>query len=81
VQAASGISVYPNPVKDYLTVELPENTVGTLTLFDWNGKIVSNQPVTGSVATIHIASLSPGVYILRLVQDGVASSGVKIIKE
>ena len=81
IRAATGISVYPNPAKNYVTVELPENTGGTLALFDLSGKIVINQPVSSSVATIDIASLSAGAYILRLVQDGVASSGVKILKE
>jgi hypothetical protein len=81
MRAAAGISVYPNPAKDYVTVELPENTAGTLALFDLNGKIVINQPVRGNVATINTTSLSAGVYMLRLVQDGVAGIGVKLVKE
>ena len=81
VRAATNISVYPNPTKDRVTVELPENTVGTLALFDLNGKIVRNQSVNGNITTIDTASLSAGTYILRLVQNGVASSGVKIMKE
>jgi len=81
VQATTNISVYPNPAKDKVTVKLPENTVGTLALFDLNGKIIRNQTVNGNIATIDTASLSIGTYILRLVQNGMASSGVKIVKE
>jgi len=81
VRAASSILVYPNPTKDYITIELSENIVGTLALFDLNGKIVINQSVDGNITTINTASLSVGTYILRLVEDGVASVGVKIVKE
>jgi hypothetical protein len=75
------LKIYPNPAKDMVTVELSENTVGTLALFDLNGKIVKRQSVNGNIATIDIGSLSAGTYVLRLVQDGVASVGVKIMKE
>ena len=81
IQSATDISVYPNPAKDYIVVEFPENTIGTLALFDLNGKIFINQSVNCSSTTINTSSLSAGTYILRLVQDGVASDGLKIIKE
>ena len=80
-KATTNISIYPNPAKGKVTVELPENTVGTLALFDLNGKIIRRQSVNGNINTIDIAFLSSGTYILRLVQDGVASAGVKIVKE
>ena len=81
VRAASSILVYPNPAKDKVIVELPENTVGTLALFDLNGKIVRNNSINSTITTIDTASLSSGTYILRLVQNGVASDSVKIVKE
>ena len=81
IQSATDISVYPNPAKDYIVVEFPENTIGTLALFDLNGKIFINQSVNCSSTTINTSSLSAGTYILRLVQDGVASDGLKIMKE
>jgi hypothetical protein len=81
MKATTNISVYPNPAKDKVMIELPENTVGTLALFDMNGKIIRRQSVNGNINTIDIDFLSAGAYILRLVQDGVASAGVKIVKE
>ena len=80
-KATTSISVYPNPAKDKVMIELPENTVGTLALFDMNGKIIRRQSANGNINTIDIAFLSAGTYILHLVQDGVASGGVKIVKE
>jgi len=75
------LKIYPNPAKDNVTVVLSENTVGTLALFDLSGKIVRRQSVNDNIATVDIASLSVGTYILRLVKDGVAGAGVKIVKE
>lgn len=74
-------SVFPNPSKDKVTVELSENTTGILALFDLNGKVIKNQQINGKTNSMDISSLSAGTYILYLVKDGVASAGVKIMKE
>jgi hypothetical protein len=78
---ASGLSVYPNPVENGLNVELNRDVRNaTLALFDLNGKVVARQNLTGRQAVINIQSLGKGMYILRLVEDGNASEGVKIVK-
>jgi hypothetical protein len=77
----SAMKVYPNPAKDNVTVSLSDNTVGTFAVFDLNGKVVKNQAISGTQTTISTASLAQGTYIIRLVKDGVASSGIKFVKE
>jgi hypothetical protein len=79
---ASGISVYPNPVENLLTVVLDRDVrEGTLALFDLNGKLAARQEMNGRQAVINTQSLGKGLYILRLVEGGSASEGVKIVKQ
>ncbi|GHV52681.1 T9SS C-terminal target domain-containing protein [Bacteroidia bacterium] len=79
---ASGLSAYPNPVENMLNVELNRDVRnGTLALFDLNGKAVARQTLTGRQAAINLQPLAKGMYILRLVEGGNASAGVKIVKQ
>ena len=81
-QLTSPLKVYPNPTSDILNVRL-ENAVdnGVLTLSDMNGKIVLQQAVTGDSAQINMSQFAAGNYILRVVENGVASVGLQVIKK
>jgi hypothetical protein len=77
----SSFSIYPNPAKNNVTIELSEYTVGTLAVFDLNGKIVVCQSINGTYATINTSSFANGNYIVRLVNDGKPSEGVRFVKQ
>jgi hypothetical protein len=81
VQAAAPMKVFPNPAKSELNVELERSTGGTLALFDLNGKTVLSRAINGNSAHINMSALPAGNYILRLVESGTASAGVKVVKE
>jgi hypothetical protein len=81
VQANAPLRIFPNPTNSTLNVELERSAVGTLALFDMNGKIVANQSINGTTATINLSAFAQGTYILRLVENGKASAGVKVVKE
>ena len=80
--AASSVAIqaYPNPADNLLHVTLATSASGHLTLYDMAGKSVFTQSVTGTNAVLNIGSLASGSYILRLVENGVAGAGVKVIK-
>ena len=78
--SSTAIQVYPNPADNLLQVELATSASGQLTLYDMSGKSVLTQSVSGTNAVLNIGSLASGSYILRLVENGVAGAGVKIIK-
>ncbi len=60
-QSEEGILIYPNPVKDRLTVTgLKENDV--LTIHDFSGKIVKSIKVKNKEEQISLNSLKPGMY-------------------
>ena len=63
------VSLYPNPVKDILTVETTVALVNKVaTVFDINGKRVLCQKLTTN--TIKVAQLESGIYFLRLESEG-----------
>jgi hypothetical protein len=54
---------------------------GTLALFDLNGKVVARQDITGRQTAVNTQSFGKGMYILKLIEGGMASEGVKIVKQ
>jgi len=60
------LTVYPNPARDVLHINLPESGFTHITLADITGKIVLNKSVSVStgIQTIDINGLTPGIYLL-----------------
>ncbi len=80
--------VFPNPAKDRLQVFLqsPTKQLVSMVLTDLLGKVVLQQKATlqkgSNLQTLHLAALSSGVYILKLVCSNGCVSGVsKVVKE
>jgi hypothetical protein len=74
----SDISVYPNPAKDILNLELPSGLeLTSATLYDLTGR---DTGVTVSNRSINISSLPSGVYLLNIETSG-GSLSRKIIKQ
>ena len=76
---ASAIKVYPNPVKDILTVEgLKANT--TISIINVDGKVLSVNKTTSNLFTHNIKQLSPGTYFVRIENDNKTET-LKFIKQ
>lgn len=60
--------VYPNPVRDMLTIDLKGNkVVGRLTILNVLGQIIHQTDVNGTEQNvIDVSALSPGMYFYRL---------------
>ncbi|MCQ2603375.1 MAG: T9SS type A sorting domain-containing protein, partial [Clostridia bacterium] len=57
------VNVYPNPVKDILTVEASEYQ--NVAVYDLAGKCVMEQPVDG-VLNIDMSQMEKGIYFIRM---------------
>ncbi|MFR9164906.1 MAG: T9SS type A sorting domain-containing protein [Dysgonomonas sp.] len=69
--------VYPNPVTNYLTVELTE-VINTVAVYDIAGKLINNNTNIGSNSTtVDFTSLAPGIYLVK-VNNGKA---IKVVKK
>ncbi len=80
-------NIYPAPASTVLhaSVESAIKTNGIISIVDMNGKVIKNYPVslnTGSdLLDVDISSIAKGMYILRIVADGVVTNSEKWIKQ
>lgn len=67
LQAAAMISVYPNPVTEYLTISgLNDGGYDRISIFNMAGEKVMQQNVSGNSSKIDASSLIAGVYLVQL---------------
>ena len=60
------INAYPNPVSDYLKIDLSKNTKFSISIFSLNGQLIYNQISSGNNLKINCNLINSGVYILQL---------------
>jgi PKD repeat protein len=79
-EVPAGLSVFPNPALDQLTVS-SELKTGKLIIYDMNGRTVKKiRKYNSSMVNIDISAFSPGVYLVRIESDeGKVASG-KFVK-
>ncbi|NPA36507.1 MAG: T9SS type A sorting domain-containing protein [Chlorobi bacterium] len=75
-----GISVYPNPVKDILTIYNKESVKITVSLFDVAGNKTETISPTNSSVKIDMTKYTKGIYFI-VINDGQTSEIRKIIKK
>lgn len=59
------LSIYPNPVNDYLHVNLPDNRIYDIQIFDEFGRTVLQ--ITLHDSKLRLSGLTPGLYFLKVV--------------
>ena len=78
------INMYPNPVENILNVSIESRMQRdfTLTLTSIDGKQLLSTPMNSfGVTVLNLETLSGGIYLLNIFQDGVAIGQKKIVKE
>lgn len=77
----AGVSIYPNPTNDKITVSTSTSDYQTIRLFDQTGKVLLQLPFNGNSTIVELGSFAKGIYYIQL-QGTMASSGVyKIIRQ
>ncbi len=79
----SGLSVYPNPARDQVTVEtISASVTGTqLSLLDITGRVIYSMPMLGKTQTIDMKQLASGTYIVQVSDNTGVKKNVKVVKE
>ena len=72
--------VFPNPVKENITIVLPTTNDTSIKLYSVNGQLVKQTNTSLTSTTINIKNLSHGVYFLKL-QTSSSIGTYRIIKE
>ncbi|MBS1637367.1 MAG: T9SS type A sorting domain-containing protein [Bacteroidetes bacterium] len=63
---SAGISLYPNPTRDYLTVHVSDKALGlhpVLSIYQFDGKLVSEQTLQQETSRVNTSSLPEGAYM------------------
>lgn len=74
-----GFKFYPNPAQDVLNLSA-NNTIESVSIFSILGQKVMENSINQNDATINVANLSQGVYILKLAING-QSATYKFVKQ
>ncbi len=78
----SGISVYPNPVKDNFNLSLPQSGTYEVYLYNLQGKQILYRQVHGTQQNFNISRLTSAGYMLIVIdRDNKLKKSFKIIKE
>ncbi|MGI4737194.1 MAG: IPT/TIG domain-containing protein [Janthinobacterium lividum] len=73
-QALPGLTVFPNPATDYISVELPQGGSATVTLRDLTGRLVLAPVGLAAHQPLRLpAHLAAGVYLLEVRQGSVTA--------
>ncbi|WP_431217536.1 T9SS type A sorting domain-containing protein [Puia sp. P3] len=58
--------LYPNPAKDFITIQSTQPDITGLTLYDATGREMLRQTFSGSAFTLPLTNMSPGLYYIIL---------------
>lgn len=77
------LTVYPNPVSQYLNIELAEvpDKSAEYIIYDQSGRLISSAPIKGVVTQVDFKSQMTGIYFLQLRTTDKQSKVVKINKQ
>jgi len=75
----SKVKLYPNPTSNVLNIE-SVGTIQTISVYNVLGQEVINKALNSTSTALDVSSLNSGIYVVKTVVDGVASS-TKFIKQ
>jgi alpha-tubulin suppressor-like RCC1 family protein len=76
----AAISIYPNPARETINIDVTDQTINSIELYDLVGKMISKTAPSAAHSQINISNLAKAVYIMRIYTDK-GSYLSKIIKE
>lgn len=78
----NSITIYPNPVKDFLIVDLSSEKLKkpAYVLFDGTGRLIAKGELKNSKTEINTSALSAGLYLLTVSSERKTIKSFKIIK-
>lgn len=83
VRELGNVYVYPNPVKNSVTVQIEEDGIQSfyLDIIDLCGKTLYTHIYSGSSALVNLERLKTGIYVIRLRTNAGKAYSQKLIKE
>ena len=75
----TSVKCYPNPATDLIHIETANDNITQVQIFDLSGHKIMETTFIGHYHQLNINSLSPSIYILKLISDG-KESYHKVVK-
>ena len=80
-KAIVGFATYPNPVSNgILTISSASDSLKNLTIFNLLGKQVLSSSFSGIKSNVDVSSISAGIYILKVTEDGKTATKKLVIR-
>ncbi len=76
-KTSADIKIYPNPAKDFITIQADDLQKMSVTITDLSGKIIINQEINDNI--LNTSMLKSGVYIIRIFEKTNIISTQKLI--
>ncbi len=78
---AKGISIYPNPVNEIITIQSDHNVMDQIKIIDISGRVIKKTTnKVGSMYQMNLSGISKGVYFLQITSEG-KEAVKRIVKE
>ncbi|MES2629578.1 MAG: T9SS type A sorting domain-containing protein [Bacteroidota bacterium] len=77
------ISVFPNPVKDKLSITLTDFANGQnirFAIYNVVGKMVKEEVIVGTSTSVDVSAFSTGIYFYKIHSNGKELSSGKLVK-
>lgn len=77
---SQSVAIYPNPATNYVTINPANQQVYQYQMMDLTGKVVRSQAKVSGKVTIDTRSMAPGIYMLRMNQNGATTTRKVVVK-
>ncbi len=74
------ITIRPNPIADIFTIRGMQKGRNNISIYSNDGKLVKNQLITNTMGDVNISKLTPGVYLVRILNDNGSIETRRIVK-
>ena len=76
----NGLTIYPNPASDQLTIEVQKEVSVSISLIDSKGVVLVSEKMNGFTKSLNTSKLSSGIYFLQLTDGNTISTKKIMIK-
>lgn len=76
---ANQVSIYPNPANEVITVNISDESLSRIEIYDITGKLVLSQTTIQEETTIDLKDLNSGMYLINIISEN-AKYSERIIK-
>ncbi|MCA1745866.1 MAG: T9SS type A sorting domain-containing protein [Bacteroidales bacterium] len=80
LQAEKGLSVYPNPFGNHLSIVSELKEIKSIDIYTYDGRLVEQLQVSGYSANINSSLMKSGLYLLQVIFADGSRYASKLVK-